>query len=459
MKKLIPILALITLGVAAEPEFSSWMVNCDGSTGYHNIFADVELVRYNANNVYVDSTGIPSHPIGPWQGNPNDATEQDHLFRIPRSPQPASNNLATPLGPIGVFVNGVPMFNAEDGFSWNMQGVWHRNAIIAEAISFDSCSGHPQNQGVYHYHQQPECLRVQLGDDGSTHSPIIGWAFDGYPVYGPHGYDDPQDANSSVRRMVTGYDPRTGMVQRDSLPDGTQLPPHLWGPNVSNQWPLGVFIEDFAFNGTGDLDPYNGRTCVTPDYPAGTYAYFTTLDAQGNSAFPYIIGIEYFGVPDTANFGMGNVNVPPGADTYEACTPPPSNYCTTSPNSVGSGAVMSWSGSTGLAANDLTLLSLNCPPGEFGIFFYGPDQANVPLGDGTLCVGPGGLGLFRLPVVKSSIFGITSYTLDYTQSPLNSGNGQVMVGTVMNFQHWYRDGGSTGAGYNLSDGLQVTFGA
>jgi hypothetical protein len=118
---------------------------------------------------------------------------------------------------------------------------------------------------------------------------------------------------------------------------------------------------------------------------------------------------------------------------------------------------MSWDGSTSLAANDLTLQSLNCPPGQFGIFFYGPDEANLPLGDGTLCVGPGGLGLFRLPVVLTSVFGIASYTLDYTQPPLDTGSGAVMAGTVMNFQHWYRDSGSTGAGYNLSNGLRVTF--
>jgi len=460
MKKqsLIPTVLLATgIALAAAPDLDSWFVNCDGTTGYKGILADVQQVDYTTNNVYVQSTGIPSHPIGPWNNNPNDANDQQHLFRIKRSPAPAGNNMKTPLGPIGTFVNGVPLFGPEDAFSWQNKGIWNRNAVVAEAISFDSCQGHPAPMGTYHYHQIPNCLQVQLGDDGSGHSPIIGWAFDGYPIYGPYGYDDPMDTTSAVRRLDSGYQPRFGMVQRDTLPDGTQLPPNLWGPNVSNQYPLGLYIEDHAYTGGGDLDTFNGRFMVTPEYPAGTYGYVASIDNLLDSSFPYLIGLNYYGTPDTGNFPGGNINIPPGAQNHDPCAPPPNNYCTTSPNSAGSGAVMTWSGSTSYAANDFVLMASGCPTGQFGLFFYGPDQTNIPLGNGVRCVAPGSLGLFRLPAVQTSIFGLGTFAVDFTQPPMNSGNGSILSGTMMNFQFWYRDKPGGGAGHNLSDGLNVTF--
>ena len=119
---------------------------------------------------------------------------------------------------------------------------------------------------------------------------------------------------------------------------------------------------------------------------------------------------------------------------------------------------MSSAGSTSVFQNDMELYASGVPANQFGIFFYGPDEASLPLGDGTLCVGAGGLGLFRLPVVLTSVFGIASYTLDYTQPPLDTGSGAVMAGTVMNFQHWYRDPlGPGGTGFNLSNGYEVVW--
>src|SRR4051812_45721569 len=85
-------------------------------------------------------------------------------------------------------------------------GIWRRNAAFGEVQTFDSCQGHQPGSGTYHYHVNPTCLRAQLGDNlevvrnsrigasyrekasGWTHSPILGWAQDGYPIYGPYGY-------------------------------------------------------------------------------------------------------------------------------------------------------------------------------------------------------------------------------------------------------------------------------
>ncbi len=62
-------------------------------------------------------------------------------------------------------------------------------------------------------------------------------------------------------------------------------------------FPLGSFLDDYIFvNGAGDLDEYNGRWCVTPEFPKGTYAYFVTTDSTGSPAFPYTIGsFKYYG--------------------------------------------------------------------------------------------------------------------------------------------------------------------
>jgi hypothetical protein len=75
---------------------------------------------------------------------------------------------------------------------------------------------------------------------------------------------------------------------------------------VSNSYPLGRYIEDYAYLGDlgkalgkdFDLDELNGRWCVTPEFPQGTYAYFTTIDANGKPVYPYNMGRRYHGYPN-----------------------------------------------------------------------------------------------------------------------------------------------------------------
>ena len=282
--RVLSVLTILFLGVSSEPAITSWMFNCDGATGFGNVPSNVQEVHYDATHAYVVSTGIPSYNVGPWGPNPNTAQEQDHVFKIPLNPQAATGaHTSTPLGPIGVLSNGVPFFNALDAFSYNNQNIWHQNAIIAEAISFDGCEGHPQMQGVYHHHMIPPCLLNELGDNPTEHSPIIGYAFDGFPIYGPYAYSDAGDPSSTIVRMDSSYRTRSITVRR-TLPDGTTLPQSQWGPNVSAAYPLGIFVEDYEFvSSLGDLDQYNGRFMLTPEYPAGTYAYISTLDATNRA--------------------------------------------------------------------------------------------------------------------------------------------------------------------------------
>jgi hypothetical protein len=144
------------------------------------------------------------------------------------------------------------------------------------------------------------------GTPVTEHSPIIGYAFDGYPIYGPYGYATAMDAGSAVTRMKTGFALRN-ITTRTTLPDGTALSSAQYGPAVSGTYPLGTYVEDYAWSAAngGDLDVYNGRFCVTPDYPSGTYAYFITIDANGTPEFPYILGTSYYGAPETADITMG----------------------------------------------------------------------------------------------------------------------------------------------------------
>jgi len=127
--------------------------------------------------------------------------------------------------------------------------------------------------------------------------------------------------------------------------------------------------------------------------------------------------------------------------------PDPVNYCTTSANSAGPGALMGFTGSASIAANDLMLVCSDLPPGQFGLFFHGPSQQSTALGDGTLCVGG---GLVRLPVVTTTATGGATWSFDVT------GTG-ISAGSTRNFQFWYRDPGGGPAGNNLSDGLSATF--
>lgn len=217
-------------------------------------------------------------------------------------------------------------------------GIWLRDALFGEKDTFDSCLAHQPGQGQYHNHVQPVCLRAQLGDNidviatsrtgntyrekqsGWQHSPILGWALDGHPIYGPYGYSDPKSAASPIKRMKSGYQLRK-MTQRDSLPEwalgyhsgvSQQLAAAQQGPPIDERFPLGRYIEDNELvAGLGDLDQFNGRTTVTPEYPNGTYAYFITIKEDGTPAFPYIVGMQYYGT-----VARGQVTVPAEAQDY-----------------------------------------------------------------------------------------------------------------------------------------------
>jgi len=283
------------------PEIYTWKQNTTGVTGYNGISADVQQVSYSANFVYVKCTGIPSYTIGPWAMNPNTPSNQNWVFKIARFPVPNPTPVTAGNGQIGVLKNGVVLFNAGDAMSYNNQNIWHRLAQYFEAVSFDTSGGHPAPSRAYHYHIN---MKKLYSPDSTVHSSILGYMFDGYPLYGPYGYSN-SNGTGGIRRMRSGYVKRN-ITTRTTLPNGTILPSNQWGPAVSSTYPLGCFTEDYeAAVSNFDLDTHNGRFSVTPEYPAGIYAYFITIDSLGNPVYPYIIGSTYYGQVVAGN-------VPPG---------------------------------------------------------------------------------------------------------------------------------------------------
>lgn len=127
------------------------------------------------------------------------------------------------------------------------------------------------------------------------------------------------------------------------------------------------------------------------------------------------------------------------------------NYCQTAPNSVGSGSLITSSGSTSIGANLFFLLASGAPANQFGIFYYGPNQIQQPFGNGFRCVGG---GVFRLPVIQTSSQGNALYQVSFPSLPPA---GQILPFSVWNFQFWYRDPAAGGANFNFSNGLNVNF--
>lgn len=305
-------LAVATSVYAAPPALDVWL-DWTGATGWGGFPANVDSVQFSVNDFYVEASGIPEYDIGPWPFNPNEPEDKNYLLRFPTVPRPKLGpKVATPLGHIGLWINGVPVYNFLDGHSWEDEDVWHQNAVVAEAESFDSCLGHPAGQGQYHHHQNPVCLYEA---DPSVHSPILGYAFDGFPIYGPYAYANP-DGSGGIVRMTTGFRTRD-IVHRRVLPDGTMLPEAVWGPDVGATYPLGTYGEDFIYEeGLGILDTHNGRITETPEYPYGTYAYFVTIDAAGASEFPYSLGPTYYGIPAQDSFHNNRVTISGTVRTY-----------------------------------------------------------------------------------------------------------------------------------------------
>ncbi len=132
----------------------------------------------------------------------------------------------------------------------------------------------------------------------------------------------------------------------------------------------------------------------------------------------------------------------------------PVTYCTSMANSAGNGATVTSIGSPSLSTNQFTLAAVGLPPNTPGLFFYAPNQNNVPFGDGVLCVSG---SIQRLSVQTADFVGAVIVPLDLTSPPFDGGPSAAVSCETMNFQYWYRDAGFGGAGFNTTDAIAVNF--
>ncbi len=323
---------------------TSWSINTTGATANYEYYpgppptttsvamsdsSDVQAVCYDASDVYVRATGLASYTMGPWLQNPNVPSNQSYTFKFPRTPaQETGTQRAVPFGgAIGVAINGAVFFGYGDGKSYsssqgsnvnNGDGNWDTDAWVSEGTTMDANgAGHPTGGGKYHYHATPIAF---YSNSSTSHSPIVGYAFDGYPIYGPFAYSSTTDTTSAIVRMESGYALRN-ITTRTTLPDGSTSSPA--GPAVTSggNFDLGTYVQDYEYTGAGTLDEYNGRYCVTPEYPNGTYAYFVTIDAAFNPVFPYLLASQYYGVLSQSDLNsQGSFSTPSGLSCYDGST-------------------------------------------------------------------------------------------------------------------------------------------
>lgn len=291
----IPLLWFAAPALFAQPVCDSWIHSRPAASPalvrvqpeVHEVVCGPDAVTVRSAGLSIYQLGVLASPVNPANGI------RDVTITIPRNPVPATGkHAALPSLTIGVFTNGIPIENRIGFDSYEGRNLWHYD-LNAPGLATGATP-----------------MLTNLLNDGSRHSPIIGFALDGYPIYGPWGYVDGR--GGLLKRMRSSYRLRN-IVERSSWPDGTKLTPGQFGPTVDAANPAGMFAEDYEFvAGAGDLDRFNGRFSVTPEYPQGTYAYFLSTSDRGELAFPYLLASEFYGQPSVQPGGPVKVGEKPG---------------------------------------------------------------------------------------------------------------------------------------------------
>ncbi|WP_309709788.1 YHYH protein [Armatimonas sp.] len=243
---------------------------------------------------YITANGIPDHVTGqfPNRGNPNAISPQRYTLKVPVKPTASDENISTNGQDFGIAVNGVP-FDPSTAEFWNGNRTWRYEAMTGVmgaqgGLGVDENLAHVQPTGAYHYHGMPMGLLKKL--DWQRKMALVGWAADGYPIYGNYGYSSATSAKSPLKKLKPSYRLKSGARESGDAPGGAYD---------------GSFENDFEFvKGSGDLDPWNGRYGITPEFPEGTYYYVLT------DSFPFIPR-KFRGQPD-ASFQRRGPGGPPG---------------------------------------------------------------------------------------------------------------------------------------------------
>ncbi len=490
LTSLLTIFIVLSGTAQTNPAITAWLQNTT-IKGRHYVsgnsipindaaVANVQMVRYSGGSVYINTNGIPTYITGPFlDGNPSIATAQNAIFKFPLSPAPNTGTpTATTPGNIGLFINGVALFDYRDGVSWRNStsslaggplggmgdGVWNRDAVVAERVGFDCAKAHPA-MGNYHHHQNPSAFNLDLvvisnicstypADglyviDSTKHSPLIGFAYDGYPIYGAYGYKN-ADGTGGIVRMKSSYSLRN-ITNRTTYANGTSVTP---GPPVNSTYPLGYFREDYQYNpassATPDyLDEHNGRFCKTPEFPNGTYCYFTTVNASWNSAYPYAVGPTFYGIKTAARVNSITETV----TTYL----PPAVAITASGTDICSGASVTFSAAV---VNGGTNPSYQWKKNGVNTGTNSPVYTDNTLSEGDVirCMvttatgataGSNSINMHVTPSVTPAIFITTSQTtvcdgteITFNSYPSNSGSNPII--------QWLLNGQLAGTGTSWS---------
>jgi hypothetical protein len=228
----------------------------------------------------LSANGLPDHDVGifPNTNNPNTikAITVAATYTLSPTSATAATELGGPRGATGYILNGVKI-DAGTAGSCTDAGVcsaivntspWSIEAVNSSFnFGTDSNNAHVQPDGTYHYHGMPEGFVTKRGGNSSKMT-LIGWAADGFPIYARYGYSIASDATSALKVIKGSYQNVTTVSA--SRPSTTT-------------YKIGTFRQDWEYKaGSGDLDECNGRTGVTPEFPAGTYHYYAT------DTYPYL---------------------------------------------------------------------------------------------------------------------------------------------------------------------------
>ncbi|DAC23829.1 MAG TPA: YHYH protein [Candidatus Thalassarchaeaceae archaeon] len=275
------------------------------TTGDDNHVCEV-TVATDDNNVTITMNGIPNHDLESGPGCC--ATAQSYTLTIPREPvndttgghsstncPSAGGNYqcAADRGSIAYGMNGVPFFGPEDGPGGDAVAYHHGEyEEDRQQIWLGIGYGHSAG-GTYHYHADANLMHWHPNEtanegwldysfpsslDSQVASPVIGVAFDGYPIYGIYG----DDGNGLITEMKSSYQLKAGETGYNG-------------------------IDDYEYvAGLGDLDVCNGHFGPTPDFPQGIYHYHSTIEnGMGEMGFPYFLICYHGEVPGAAGSGGG----------------------------------------------------------------------------------------------------------------------------------------------------------
>ena len=252
----------------------------------------------------ISSQGVINHAVGefPNSQNNNQLEIRPRYYTIPvttgtttqlgNAVQRASHYasaISIGTGAIGVAVNGAVITSPDYNLQHELDTSLHYNSGYSNRQGRDSANGCPDSNGTYGYiHPNSAVIGPQSADE---HSPIVGWAFDGLPIYGPYGYHDRLNNNSDIRLLTSSYTLKQGV--RDGIVGGIYS---------------GEFLEDYEYlEGEGDLDQFNGRWGKTPEFPNGTYYYVATVDESGKPKYPYTVGPKFAQQP--LELGMNRLGI------------------------------------------------------------------------------------------------------------------------------------------------------